>query len=105
MERRAGHGLTGEAMFVAIAIHHVVPEHEVEMLAFMHRVIATTNGSPGLIDFTACREVSRGVLAGYSRWESQGEFQAALPRITSLAPERDPRWTDQSDEVIMLEVP
>ena len=92
-------------MFVAIAIHHATPEHTDDMLAFMHRVIARTEGARGLIEFKACREVSRNVLAGYSRWESRAEFEAALATITSLAPERDPAWTDQPDEVIMLEVP
>ena len=92
-------------MFVAIAIHHVTPGHSEEMLAFMHRVIETTDGSPGLIDFKACREVSRGVLAGYSRWESQAHFEAALPAIMSLGPQREPEWTDRPDKVIMLEVP
>jgi hypothetical protein len=71
----------------------------------MHKVIDTTTGAAGLIDFKACREVSRGVLAGYSRWESRADFEAALPTIMSLAPERDPNWTDEPDELVMLEVP
>jgi hypothetical protein len=60
------------------------------MLAVMHRVIDTTAGAPGLIEFKACRELSQGVLAGYSRWDSEADFQAALATITSLGPERKP---------------
>jgi hypothetical protein len=74
------------------------------MLAFMHRVLAATEGAPGLIGFDACRELSQGVLAGYSRWASRADFEAALPRIMSLAPERKPEWTTKPDEVLMLEV-
>jgi heme-degrading monooxygenase HmoA len=96
--------MKGTTMFVAIAIHHVTPEHTDEMLAFMHRVIDRTTGSAGLIDFKACREVDRGALAGYSRWESQADFEAGLAAITSLRHERNPEWTVEPDEVITLEV-
>jgi heme-degrading monooxygenase HmoA len=92
-------------VFVAIAIHYATPEHTDDMLAYMHRVLERTAGAPGLIEFKACRETSRTALAGYSRWNSQADFQAALPTIASLAPERNPDWCDQPDEVITLEVP
>jgi quinol monooxygenase YgiN len=92
-----------EAGFVAIAIHRVAPEHEDAMLEFMRRVIAVTEGAPGLIEFKAVRELSRGVLAGYSRWRSRADFEAGLARITSLAPERRPEWTTAPDEVLMLQ--
>ena len=105
MERGAGVSRGGDEVFVAIAIHHVVPEHTDEMLAFMQRVVERTAGSPGLIDFKACRELSREALAGYSRWNSRTDFEAALPTIMSLAPERKPEWTDRPDDVVMLEVP
>jgi hypothetical protein len=36
-----------DAGFVAIAIHHVAPKHTEEMLAFMRRVVAATEGAPG----------------------------------------------------------
>jgi len=91
-------------MFVAIAIHHVTPEHTDDMLAFMRRVIERTAGSPGLIDFEACRDVVSGALAGYSRWDSQAAFEAGLEAITSLRDEREPKWTSKPDELITLEV-
>lgn len=90
--------------FVAIATHHVAPEHTEAMLAFMRRVVAATEGAPGLIGFDVCREVSRGVLAGYSRWASRADFEAALGRIMSLAPERRPEWTTQPDDALFLEI-
>jgi quinol monooxygenase YgiN len=71
-------------MFAAIAIHYASPEHTDEMLAFMQRVVEATDGAPGLVEFRACRELSRGALAGYSRWQSQNDFEAALPTIRSL---------------------
>jgi hypothetical protein len=92
-------------VFVAIAIHYATAEHTDDMLAFMHRVIDRTTGAPGLVEFKACRETSRKVLAGYSRWNSEADFRAALLTIGSLAPERSPEWCDRPDEVITLEVP
>ena len=92
-------------MFVANAFHLATQVHTDHMLAFSPPVLPRSEGARGLLEFKACREVSRNVLAGYSRWESRAEFEAALATITSLAPERDPAWTDQPDEVIMLEVP
>jgi heme-degrading monooxygenase HmoA len=92
------------ALFVAIAIHHVAPEHHDSMLAFMRRVVAATEGAPGLISFDCRRELARGVLAGYSRWRSRADFESGLERITSLAPERRPEWTTQPDDVVMLEL-
>lgn len=90
--------------FVAIAIHHVAPEHADEMLAFMRRVVAATEGAPGLVGFDVCREVGQGVLAGYSRWETRADFDAALTRIISLAPERRPEWTTKPDDAVLLEI-
>jgi len=100
----AGGRSVAPVTFVAIAIHHATPEHSDEMLAFMERVGEATSGAPGLIEFKNAREVSRGVLAGYSRWESRADFEAALPTIMSLAPERKPEWTPEPDELVMLEV-
>jgi quinol monooxygenase YgiN len=90
--------------FVAIAVHHAAPEHADEMLAFMRRVVAATEGAPGLISFDCRRELANGVLAGYSRWRSKADFDAALPTIASLAPERRPEWTTKPDDVLMLEL-
>jgi quinol monooxygenase YgiN len=89
-------------VFIAIAIHHAAPEHTDEFVDFMHKVIDATSGAPGLIEFTACRDPSNGFLAGYSRWESQAAFEAALPRITSLGPLRKPEWSTRPDELITL---
>jgi len=89
------------AGFVAIAIHHVASEHTEDMLTFMRRVVAATEGAPGLIGFDVCRDVSRGVLAGYSRWTSRADFEAGLERIMSLRAERRPEWTTQPDDVLM----
>jgi hypothetical protein len=91
-------------LFVAIAIHHPAPEHTGDMLAHMHRVIAVTEGTHGLLEFQACQEVQRGALAGYSRWESRADFEAALATISSLADDRRPEWTDEPDELILLEL-
>jgi quinol monooxygenase YgiN len=89
-------------VFIAIAIHHAAPEHTEEFVDFMHKVIDATSGAPGLIEFKACRDPGNGFLAGYSRWESRGAFEAALPKITSLAPLRKPEWSTRPDELITL---
>ncbi len=89
-------------MFIAVAIHHAAPEHEQAFLDFMHKVVEATEGTPGLIEFKACRDANGGFLAGFSRWESAEAFAAALPAITSLAPLRKPEWSTKPDELITL---
>jgi hypothetical protein len=89
-------------VFVAIAIHHAAPEHVDEFIAFMQQVVEVTRGAPGLIEFTACRDPHRGFLAGFSRWESEAAFQAALPLISSLRHLRQPEWSTRPDELITL---
>jgi hypothetical protein len=91
-------------MFVAIALHYVKPEHWDDMLGYMREAAKTTEGWPRKIGFENCRELSRGVLAGYSRWESQEAFQSAFQKVVEKhAGQRDPDWCYQDDEVVMLE--
>ena len=68
----------------------------------MHKVIEATQGAPGLLEFTASREPTKGFLAGFSRWESAVAFRAALPTIQSLAPLGKPEWSTQPDDLITL---
>ena len=89
-------------MFVAIAIHYAAPEHEQEFIDFMHKVLEQTAGAPGLIEFSACRDPNSGFLAGFSRWEDEDAFRAALPTIGSLSHLRKPEWSTKPDEVITL---
>jgi quinol monooxygenase YgiN len=90
-------------VFQAIAIHHARPEHAEDFLAFMHRVVAAVGEPPGLIEFTTWRETNGTRLFGHSRWESEEAFRAALPLITSLAPERREEWSERPDELLLLE--
>lgn len=90
-------------MFQAVAIHHAVPEHREAFVAFMQRVIDATAGAPGLLEFTGFAEPGGTRLFGFSRWESAEDFQAALPTIMALAPERRPEWSDREDEVLVME--
>ena len=89
-------------MLIAIAIHYAAAEHTAEFTDFMYKVVDTTYGSPGLLEFRACREPGGRYLAGFSRWESPEAFQAALPTIRSLAPLRKPEWSTRPDDVITL---
>ena len=90
-------------MFQAIAIHHARPEHAEEFLAFMHRVRAAVGEPPGLIEFTAWRDIQSSRLVAVSRWESQADFHAALPLIRSLGPERREEWSERPDELLVFE--
>jgi len=90
-------------MFQAIAIHHARPEHVEDFLAFMHRVRAAVGEPPGLIDFTTWHDTQGTRLVGHSRWETGADFRAALPLITSLAPERREEWSERPDELLLLE--
>ena len=89
-------------MFIAITIHHHIPRHEQALAGFMDEVADSVADAPGLIDFKTCRDVRGHYLAGYSCWQSEHAFQAALPAIRAMAPARDPGWTDQPDETIRL---
>ena len=89
-------------MFVAITIHHHVPEHEEALRGFMDEVAAAVDLAPGLIEFTTCRDSAGRYLAGYSRWESEDAFRRALPTIRAMAPRRNPDWTSEPDEPIRL---
>ena len=89
-------------MHLAIAIHHAAPEHEEAFIAFMHDVVAATEGAPGLLAFEACRHPDGEYLAGVSTWESAEAFQAGLERIGSLSHLRRPEWSAKPDEVITL---
>lgn len=91
-------------MHVAIAIHHPKPEHVQDFLAFMATVEAVLQGSPGLLSVESWRELGGGRLVGMSRWESQEDFTAALPRILAIGG-RDPAWSAQPDEMLSLTRP
>ena len=90
-------------MFQAIAVHHAAPEHADAFMAFMHRVIDHVGDAPGLIEFSAWREQGTSRLFGLSRWESRDAFEAALPTIMSLGPERRPEWSEREDDVLLLD--
>jgi quinol monooxygenase YgiN len=90
-------------MLQAIAIHHAAPDHVEDFKAFMRRVMAATEGAPGLIEFTSWQDASDPTrLVGLSRWESEADFAAAMPRIMSLAPERRPEWSSAPDELFTM---
>jgi heme-degrading monooxygenase HmoA len=87
-------------MFVAIAFHHPVPEHEEAYAAYMRRVQAAVGEPPGLIRFDCVRDDAGGRLFGLSVWESRAAFEAALPAIGSLIDEHLPEW-DARDDVLL----
>jgi quinol monooxygenase YgiN len=89
-------------MFTAIALHYAAPEHEAAFLAYMARVIAATAGAPGLREFRAYRDTQSGALAGFSRWDDEASFRAALATIGSLAAERRPEWSTAPDRLLTL---
>lgn len=89
-------------MLISLAIHHAVPEHVEAFLAHMDKVVATTTGAPGLIDFTCWAEADGRRLIGLARWESREAFEAALRVIGSHAHERRAEWTDGEDELLLL---
>lgn len=86
-------------MFLAIAVHHVVPEHKEAMKAFMTTVTETVTGTAGLIEFGGYEDQG-GKLVGISRWESPEAFQAALPVIMSMSDQRRPEWTSAPDDLL-----
>lgn len=89
-------------MFLAIAIHYAAPEHVDELLDHMKRVADSVEGAPGLLEFQCMRESGGTRLIGFSRWDTQAAFEAALPRIGQFRDQRRPEWSTQPDELLML---
>lgn len=87
-------------MFVAIAFHHPVPEHEDDYAAYMTRVREAVGEPPGLIRFDCVRDDAGGRLLGLSVWESRSAFEAALPAIGGLIDEHLPEWDARADVVV-----
>lgn len=94
-------------MFQVIAVHHAVAEHHDAFLAFAHRVVAACEGADGLLEFSVWSAPEGPTIYGFSRWESPAHFQAALPTIMALAPDRRPEWSSRDDDVLpmMLQAP
>ena len=89
-------------MYQAIAIHHAHPDHVDAFKDFMRRVMAATEGAPGLLEFTSWqdeKEPSR--LMGLSQWESEQAFVEAMPRIMSLSTGRE-EWSVAPDELYTM---
>jgi hypothetical protein len=93
---------TLRGMFLAIAIHHPHPDHELDFVAHMHRVVEATSGAEGLIGFDCVRDEPTGRLLGVSRWTTREAFDAALPLIGANTHLRRPEWTVAEDELMLL---
>jgi len=89
-------------VFQIIAVHHAVPEHRDAFLAFCHRVVDAVQGAPGLIEFSVFGAPDGPTIYGFSRWETPEHFQAAMPTIMSLAPDRRPEWSAKEDDVLPM---
>jgi quinol monooxygenase YgiN len=87
---------------LAVAIHHAAPDHVDDLLDHMNRVAENVKGAPGLLEFQCLRESDGTRLIGFSRWDSQAAFEAALPRIGQFSDQRQPEWSTQPDELLML---
>jgi heme-degrading monooxygenase HmoA len=89
-------------VFLAVAIHHAAPDHVHDLLDHMNRVAENVKGASGLLEFQCLRESDGTRLIGFSRWDSQAAFEAALPRIGQFRDQRQPEWSTQPDELLML---
>ena len=87
-------------MFQALVLHHAVPEHRADFVAFMHRVMDAVRDAPGLLEFTAW-DAQAGPLVAISRWQSAEAFEQALPTILAFASERRPEWSDRDDDLFL----
>jgi quinol monooxygenase YgiN len=89
-------------VFITIAIHHPRADHVADLMAHMRRVVEHTGSPEGMIDFVCAQEAGGSRLLGVARWESPEAFQAALPRVTALADQRDDAWSERPDELLTL---
>jgi quinol monooxygenase YgiN len=90
-------------MFIAITFHHPHPQHRAELARFMRDVIDGLDGAAGLLAAEVCEAPDGSHFAGFTQWQSSGDFQRALPTILAFAPQRDPAWTTRPDEAIRLQ--
>ena len=75
-----------------------------ELRADLDAALALIPGTHRLNLHASYAETGGPRLFGVSRWESAAAFQAALPTITSLAPDRRPEWSSAEDEVLTMEL-
>jgi uncharacterized protein YndB with AHSA1/START domain/quinol monooxygenase YgiN len=96
--------LRSPGAFAATALHYYVDEHRAAFESFCRRVMEHAAGTPGLVRFELLHDADGKRLVGSSLWESRASFEAALPVITALAPERKPEWSARPDEVFVSDV-
>jgi hypothetical protein len=90
-------------VYTAITIHTPAPEHVDELTSFMRDVIEGIGQAPGLIEAHVARAADGSYLAGVTQWETEDDFNSALPIILAFAPRRDPAWTTATDQAIRLQ--
>jgi len=84
--------------FAVTAFHYYVDEHRAAFEDFCRRVMQHVAGTPGLVRFELLHDGAGKRLVGSSLWETRAAFEAALPVIMALAPERKPEWSARPDE-------
>jgi uncharacterized protein YndB with AHSA1/START domain len=84
--------------FAVTAFHYYVDEHRAAFEDFCRRVMQHVAGTPGLVRFELLHDGAGKRLVGSSLWQTRAAFEAALPLILALAPERKPEWSARPDE-------
>jgi len=88
-------------MFVTMVFHHPRPEYEDDFADFMGDIVVGMRGTDGLLSLESYRNPAAGTLVAIGRWQSAADAQAGIPKLMSIGG-RDPKWTDQPDDVFQL---
>lgn len=88
-------------MFLTLAVHHPKPEHLEDFVAFMKRIEAAMEGTPGLVSLKSFRDADGARLVAIGRWDSPEAFAEGLPRLLAVGG-RDPSWSAMPDELFQL---
>jgi len=88
-------------MFITLAVHHPKPEHADDFVAFMKKIEAAMEGTPGLVSIESFRDAQSPSLVAIGRWESPEAAQAGLPKLMAVGG-RDADWSRHQDDLFLL---
>jgi heme-degrading monooxygenase HmoA len=86
-------------VFVHLAVHHPRTGREAALAESMERFGAPARGMPGFRFHATLRDAAAGVLVGITIWDSEAEWEAAVPaqRAAVEGDDFDELWEQPPD--------
>jgi quinol monooxygenase YgiN len=89
------------SMFVIVAIHYPSPGCKEQVFAYMKRIVAAMEGTPGMISMEPLASISEERLVTISRWQDESAFRDSLSTMYAVDG-RDDSWFARPNEVLRL---